>query len=65
MTLLEEALALTPPDEQATFWREAVQADVWLRLLQDHPRYRDLKQKYAPTAARPASGAVTRGEILK
>ena len=53
--LLEQALALTPPDEQGSFWRDVVQHDVWLSQLSDQPKYRELAQKYSPAAAVPTT----------
>jgi tetratricopeptide (TPR) repeat protein len=56
MALVEQALILTPPNEQKAFWRNAVQRDPWLSQLSDQdPKYLELQQKYGPATAAPTT----------
>jgi tetratricopeptide (TPR) repeat protein len=54
--LLEQSLALTPPDERAAFWRTSIHSDGWLRLLDGHPRYQELLNQYGTPKTAPAGG---------
>ena len=51
LELVDRSLSLTAADQRASFWRDAIQADSWLRLLSDQPRYRELQRLYATTSA--------------